>query len=420
MPGQVPTPVTVVLVAATEVAAVATDDVIQVRRPPERNQARSRKSRAQWLFFAAMAAVGGALGYFGARYGMALFLPVSHKLYKLAALPALPLLWLVVVGFHELGHVVGGWLGGGRFLLWLVGPFKIWRSPAGVRFGWNSSLNLAGGLAACLPLDPAKMTPRRAALMILGGPVFSLVLVVAALWVAAWLGGAPGAVSDARAVAQHLVLFTAALSAMIFLFTAAPSTMGGFKSDGRRCFELLRGDAKSDQEAAMLALTTAGIAGVRPADYDPELVRRVLALDDGSLFDLYAHFTVYAHRADRGEWAAAQAHLDRVLAGSDSVMPAVADMARCEYAWLLATRTTDAAAARAWLDSAGMIEFDPATRLRAEAAVLLAEGRAAEAAAKAREGLHAVEHKALSPAKNQFAAEALGEILRRAEASTAA
>ena len=406
--------------AVTEEAAVAINETIQVRLPPARSPGRSRKSAAQWLFFAAMAVAGGAIGYFGARYGMTLFLPVSHKLYKLAALPALPLLWLVVVGFHELGHVVGGWMGGGRFLLWLVGPFKIWRSPAGVRFGWNSSLNLAGGLAACLPLDPAKMTPQRAAVMILGGPVFSLILVVAALWFAAGLGSAPGPVSDARAVVQHLTLFTAGLSAMIFLVTAAPSTMGGFKSDGRRFFELLRGDAKSDQEAAMLALTTAGIAGVRPADYDPELVRRVLALGDGSLFDLYAHFTVYAHRADRGEWTAAQAHLDRVLAGADTLMPAVADMVRCEYAWLLATRTTDAAAARAWLDSAGKIEFDPATRLRAEAAVLLAEGKSAEAAAKAREGLHAVEHKALSPAKNLFTAEALEEILRRAEASVTA
>jgi phosphoribosylanthranilate isomerase len=72
------------------------------------------------------------LGYFGVRYGMALFLPVAHKFYKLTALPALPVLWFVVVGIHELGHVVGGWLGGGRFLLWLVGPLKIWRSPAGI------------------------------------------------------------------------------------------------------------------------------------------------------------------------------------------------------------------------------------------------------------------------------------------------
>jgi hypothetical protein len=252
--------------------------------------------------------------------------------------------------------------------------------------------------------------------MILGGPMFSLVLGVAALWLAAWLGGSPGPVSDARAVAQNLVLLTAGLSGVIFLVTAAPGTMGGLKSDGRRFCELLRGDAKSDQEAAMLVLTTAGLAGVRPADYDPELVRRVLVLGDGSLFDLYANFTAYSHRADRGEWVAAQAHLDRVQAGVDALMPTMADMVRCEYAWLLATHTAAVPAARAWLDSAGKIEFDPATRLRAEAAVLLAEGKSSEAAAKAREGLHASEHQALSPARNLFATEALEEILRRADA----
>jgi hypothetical protein len=35
-----------------------------------------------------------------------------------------------------------------------------------------------------------------------------------------------------------------------------------------------------------------------------------------------------------------------------------------------------------------------------EAAVLLAEGRKAEAVAKAREGLHAAEHRSLSPVRN--------------------
>jgi hypothetical protein len=156
---------------------------------------------------------------------------------------------------------------------------------------------------------------------------------------------------------------------------------------------------------------------VRPADYDPALVARTVALGDGSLFDLYGHFTVYYHAADRGDWPAAQGHLDRVLAGEEKLVPFMRDTARNEYAWLLATVGGAGAAgvARAWLDSAGPLDFDPATRLRAEAAVLAAEGKAAEAAAKAREGLHALEHRSLSPVKSAFAAEVMEDILRRVQ-----
>ena len=45
---------------------------------------------------------------------------------------------------------------------------------------------------------------------------------------------------------------------------------------------------------------------------------------------------------------------------------------------------------------------DSAGGERAEAAVLLAEGRATEAAAKARAGLHALAHKSLSPVISPF------------------
>jgi len=166
----------------------------------------------------------------------------------------------------------------------------------------------------------------------------------------------------------------------------------------------------------MLMLTTAGLAGIRPADYDLATIARVVSLRDGSLFDLYGHLLVYYHAADRAEWAAAQAHLDYVLAGSDKVIPYVRDVVRCEYAWLLARQTTDAAAARAWLESAGKLEFDPATRLCAEAAVLLAEGGKGEAAGKARAGLHALEHQSLSPVKSPFVLERLELLLLQAEA----
>lgn len=386
-----------------------------VSRPPPPRVQVGKKSLWALVRMLGWLVAGGACGYFGMRYGLELFAPVpGPKWLKILGLATLPILWLVAAGFHELGHVIGGWIGGGRFLLWLVGPVMVRRTPAGIRVGWNRSVNLCGGMAVCVPLDPRQVTPGRVAVMILGGPVASLLLTVGAFLLADWLAAMTPA-STARALGQNLSLFTGAMSALIFLITVVPSAVGGFKTDGKRVVELLRGDHRSEQEAAMMVLTAASLAGMRPADYDQALVAKVLSLDDGWLFDRYGHLTIYYHAADRRDWLAAQKHLDHVVAGLDQIVPYVRDIVRCEYAWLLATQTRDATTARAWLDSAGKLDFDPATRFRAEAAVLLAEGKAAEAAAQAREGLNALEHRTLSPVKSPFAVDALEALLRRAE-----
>ena len=308
---------------------------------------------------------------------------------------------LVVVGWHELGHVVGGWLIGGRFMLWVVGPFMLNRTPHGLRFGRNRSVNLGGGLAVCAPTDVSLVTPARMSVMILGGPLSSLLLALLT-WTLL-----QGPLAGFGPIAYNILALNALISALIFVVTLAPFMAGGFKSDGRRAWDLLKGDERSDQEAAFLLLTTTALSGVRPSDYDPELVRKSLALDDGSIFDLYARVSVYYHHADRGEWALAQTRLDEALAGEDQLVPYLRDVVRCEYAWLLATQTGRKDLARAWLDSAGKLDFDPATRLRAEAAVALAEGDLELARDKVTAAQHALEHRSISPVRNEFAESAL-------------
>ena len=359
------------------------------------------------------AVIGAVFGFLGIQYALQFFAPIpGAEWLDLLPIVALPLVWLAAAGFHELGHIIGGWMGGGTFMLWMVGPVMVQRTPAGIRLAWNRSVNLTGGMAVCIPMDQAQVTPGRVAVMIAGGPLASLLLGIAILVTVSWFGG--GAVSAPRAIAQNIVVLIGFMSLLVFLATAMQGAVGGFKTDGKRVFELLRGGQHSKQEAAMLVLTAAGLAGIRPADYDPTLVAAATSLRDGSLFDLYGHLTVYYHAADRREWSAAQSHLDYVMAGAEKVIPYVRDVVRCEYAWLLATQTEDIAAARAWLESAGRLDFDPATRLRAEAAVLLGEGDHSEATVKARAGLHALEHKTLSPVKSVFAVEAMEDLLQRA------
>ncbi len=391
-------------------------------RPPPSAPALAKATEMSlrgFLAFLAVAVLCGAAVFVADRSGLSSLLPLpGPKSWWLLVLAALPLLWIVAVGVHEFGHLVGGWLIGGRFLLWVVGPFKVQRTPAGLHFGWNTNVNTAGGMAACLPHDPRQMTPHRMSVMILGGPAASLVFAGAALLLNAWLLALPEPVTLPRALTQHLVMLTAGLSALVFLVTIFPMQTGGFKSDGRRALDLLRGDARSRQEQAVLALTLASMAGQRPADFDNTIVADALSLGDGSLFDLYAHLLVYSRAADRGEWTQAQRHLDAVLAGEALVVPYVRDIVRCEYAWLFATAGAPAELARQWLESAGKLAFDPATRLRAEAAVLLAEGKFTEAKETATRALEALEKRSLSPVKNPFAQDALERIITAAETSS--
>lgn len=399
--------------AATVEAAVETDAQVIPRSPPPAPRGLKKAGALKMSLGMLLGAViGGVAGFVGMKFGAGLLLPGLPKWIAGVHLLLLPFVWFVAVAFHELGHLVGGWAGGGRFLLYVVGPFMWKRSPAGVSFSWNKNVNIAGGLAACLPLDPARSTPRRTALMIAGGPFFSLVLSVLALWLAAGLAAI--AHGPALLFAQHGAVIVAGLSTLIFGVTVFPGTGGGFKTDGLRFIELLRGDERSAQENAVMTLTTASLAGVRPADYDPRLVAQAISLRDGSLFDLYAHLTAAHHFIDVGQPGRAQELLDHVAAGEDQLAPFARDTLRCDYAWLLARHTTDAASARAWLDSAGPLDIDPATRLRAEAAVLLAELDRPGAIEKARAGLHAAEHKSLSPVRNAYVVDTLEDILRAA------
>jgi len=349
--------------------------------------------------------LGGAIvGYTGVSLIDDLFLKPEGAGAILLMVLSIPVAWLLVVGWHELGHIVGGWLMGGRFMLWVVGPIMLRATPAGLKWSRNRSVNMGGGMAVCMPTEAAKVTPQRMAVMILGGPVSSVVLVGVAAWVASLL------LPLQWAVVHNFLMLSAILSAFIFFATILPFVAGGFKSDGKRAWDLLRRDAHSEQEAALLILTAQGLGGCRPSEYDSTLLDRALALKDGSMFDLYGWLTAYYHRADRGEWAEAQACLDRVLAGEEKLVPYLKDVIRCEYAWLLATQTTFLASAQAWLKSAGKLEFDPATRLRAEAAVAYATGDREQTRQKIADARHALEHRSLSPVKSPFADSALNHL----------
>lgn len=251
-----------------------------------------------------VATFGGALGagaaYFaGKTFGqglkdqpaVALWLESSVGALSGWDLLALPVLFLLVVAVHEMGHLLGGLSQGMRFLLLIFGPFQWNATNDGVRFRWVTNLGLMGGLAAALPVRMDNLRQQMLP-MIAGGPLASLVLAVLA---AVLSFGATGRVGGYAAV-------VALLSLAIFLVTAIPFRAGGFMSDGMQLLEVRRGGPSVIERADLIAVMAISLGGVRPRDWDTALVARLEAMHSTEPLRLLACWMLLLQRAmDRGD-----------------------------------------------------------------------------------------------------------------------
>lgn len=308
------------------------------------------------------------------------------------ALAALVAGYLAIL-VHEVGHVVGGKLAGFRFCLLVAGPLRIDRDSATdhIRVGLNRDLSLAGGIAGCLPTS-ADAIPRRLALMVAGGPGFSFLLSGAA---AALLAGpAEGGPPLLKSMLGIMMIISFGLGVV----TLIPMRFSGFASDGARLLRLARGGPPAHREAAILALVALTTAGTAPRDWPDETVRAATAARDGTSDECTANLLAYSQRLDRGDTAGARAALHRSLELADQYPPAFVPGLMVEAAFFEGFVSRDAAAARAYLAEVPekSIAVTPSDRLRAEAAIALAEGDVAGA----RERIERA--RALAPAGDAF------------------
>ena len=317
--------------------------------------------------------VGGAFGagiaIFGVHHLPSLDLGIAGKIAMAAALVvSFPLL----VGVHELGHLLGGMAAGFRPLLFMVGPLRVERE--GERFRARLSLKGAmfGGLAACVPTDTHDLR-RRTLWLIAGGPLASFVAGVLLLGLRPLL--------DAPPVADVLLLATGAISLLIWMASIIPSTAGGFYSDGGRMIRLVRGGDDVEREVACLALIGLSMGGARPRDWGPELVARASAGEADTLFGVAGRMYAAVHEKDSGRMDAARAHLDVALASAE-VLPVQARPGLMLQAAFFAARVDgDAARARGFLERGeGGVMLQAHSRPLVEAAIAWAEGDRARAA----------------------------------------
>jgi len=346
----------------------------------------------------------------------------------LAVLPLLAilglLLFFVSVAGHELGHHLAGLAVRFRPYLIVVGPLAIWRQGNAYRWGRHRLHYNPLGLVMCYPVGSRGLRTRYA-LLVGGGPLANLLVAVLCLAgavalndprpAATWLGSIADLVP--RNFLSVLLSFAALLNLFLGIGSLSPGRARLWETDGQQLLELLVGGTLAERRVLGILLSSNTPAGVRPRDWDAAQVESLLALRDGSTRDVFANFLGYYHALDNGRVERAGELLDLALSQRAGYRTIFRQNLLLEGAYFHGYHRHDAVAARSWLTRTMSGHGLPATRLRAEAAVLLAEGRCAEAVPTAEAALLAAVR-----GSSSFAGEAdwvcdfLVECRRRAEA----
>ena len=278
---------------------------------------------------------------------------------------AFPVLMLLVFGVHEIGHVLGGLSQGMRFLMLIVGPFGWHASTSGLKFQWNTTLALMGGLAALLP-KKIGATRRQLLVLIAGGPLSSLVLAMFAIALAS--------VSGPRFTAY--CTFVAATSFGIFVVTLIPVRSGGFMSDGLQIIDVLRGGNSIIGRNSLMQIFAQSLDGVRPRDWDSSAIDELARADckdslqrTGGLLYLLAHAMDCRQDGDIKRY---RALLESSVDGYPSGFKQSIHIELAICAWL--ARDTDAVRRHLKASRGGIVE--KSRRLLAQAALAKLEGRA--------------------------------------------
>lgn len=278
---------------------------------------------------------------------------------------ALPVLVLIVLATHEVGHLVGGLSQGMRFLLLIVGPFGWHASASGPKFEWNTNVALMGGIAAAVPTRVGADLRRQLLVLVAGGPSASFLLAVLAVAVAS--------VSDPRFAAY--CIFAASISLGVFLVTLIPMRSGGFMSDGMQIIDVLRGGSAVAERSALLRIFAQSLDGVRPRDWDKSALDELSKMnsDDplrgtGGLLYLLYHAMDCRHDLDIARYRQLlEDGVDGYPAGFKQAI--YVELAIC--AWLAG----DIEDARQYLKASKGGVVDKSRRLLAHAALAQLEGR---------------------------------------------
>lgn len=148
---------------------------------------------------------------------------------------------LAAICLHEVGHLCAGELVSWHWRVFKVGPLLLTRHAGKLRLSFATDPRYRGmGLVVNEPSSERASVPSRQIVMLLGGPIMSLVLAVFGwtLW---------SALEGARYSGLAAGVFGTA-SAVVLVTTLLPFRSSGHLSDGGKIWALLRGRALAEEQ----------------------------------------------------------------------------------------------------------------------------------------------------------------------------
>jgi hypothetical protein len=153
----------------------------------------------------------------------------------------------LVIAVHELGHILAGLIQGFKFELFVVGPLGIKKENDKIITYFNKNLSYYGGVSATHPIDDNPINSKKFGLILIAGPVASLLFALMCLLTSFLIGKPFG-----------IVFFIGfPLSIAIFLATTIPSKSGFFFTDRKR-YQRLNSQGK-DRRVELALLNIYGI-----------------------------------------------------------------------------------------------------------------------------------------------------------------
>jgi hypothetical protein len=310
------------------------------------------------------------------------------------------LLVVVAIAIHELGHAIAAVTVRWRVLQVAVGPL-IWEKQ-GDRFklrleNWRYS---GLGQVVSTPTDLRRYL-LRASIVYSGGIVANLLTALACLAVLLALptGSAPLMHRDEKTLFQFFFkaddwITALAQAALIMnlafaLNSLIPFQIRKFSSDGMHLLRLLLARPLGTVPTVLVRPGLGGslFHGSRPGEWDGEIIQRLIETAKAPPQKADAQLCAYYRALDRGQVEEAGALLDQALSSVDELKGSIRSAILLEAAYFEGFYRRHAAVARKWLHQATIRELEEHTFLRAAAAVLLAEGLFAPAAASAEAAL---------------------------------
>jgi hypothetical protein len=187
-----------------------------------------------------------------------------------------------------------------------------------------------------------------------------------------------------------------------------PASRGLNKSDGARLWTLARRPEQARAWMALGALQTEETNGVRPRDWDAELVAQMLLAEPSSGEYPYIQLLAFYRHMDQRKEQVALEHLEKALVTSGNITKVFRQCIFLEAASSSALSRGNVSQARTWVERAGKVK-EPVSTDNAEAVIAIREGRHEDAvrflaAARAR-----IERLKLDSGLARFAKEQLAE-----------